>query len=205
MPRSVALSLEACPKPRSASGQLLIFVFDANRFVVSIIAAYFSELSAANDALGFKFPLGGSTKAGPRNGQEAAGFDGAARQFADAIGAAADAVQSSLDLVKGTLLGGEHAQGPIAVVGISGGIGQMLAQNTALAADVGVLGQCFLLGENFIAEPGEVFAMARPLGIHLGPRGVQAKNILGGGLGPQRGATVAMIHFAFHVVKSNTR
>ena len=110
-----------------SSGQLLLFILGANGFVGSIIGAYFGELGAANDALGFEFPLGGSTEAGPRNRQEAAGFDGAASQFADAIGAAVNAVQSSLDFVKGTLLGGKHAQGPIAVVGIGGGIGQMLA------------------------------------------------------------------------------
>ena len=76
----------------------------------------------------FHLTLGDGGVAGPRNGQEALGLDGFAAQFAEAVGAATDAVESGVDLEEGILIGGHDAEGEVAIKFIGAGVRHVEAE-----------------------------------------------------------------------------
>ena len=86
-----------------------------------------AEPALAQGAFAFQLRLGLHREAGPGNGFEPGFRNGFAGQFAHAVGVALDAAQRFLDLVDGVLIGGEQAQGEIAVEIVRAGIGHVEA------------------------------------------------------------------------------
>src|SRR5579862_5394918 len=64
-------------------------------------------------AIAFELALGVGREPSPGDGVQAAERDGFTGHFAFAVGASLDAFNGLLDLVKGVLVGGEHAEGEI--------------------------------------------------------------------------------------------
>ena len=104
----------------------------------------------------FEIPLCSSGKTGPWNGQKAVGFYGFAGQFTGSIATVADSLQGLLDFIKNVLAGGKHAQSPIPIIGICGGIGHVLPKQRIIPVGVGILRQHFLLGQKLLAKFDEL-------------------------------------------------
>src|SRR6185437_16272035 len=71
------------------------------------------EAAAADFAFFFQLLFRGGGKTRPGNGLEAGGFDGFARQFARAVGAAANALKRLVDFIDGVLFRRKTAESEI--------------------------------------------------------------------------------------------
>jgi hypothetical protein len=119
------------------------------------------EFGAADLAFAFQLFFGCDAEAGPRDGFEALVFDGFAGQFADAIGAAINAHQGFIDFVDGVLLGGNPAQGEVAIEAVSAGIRHVEAEGGLFFA--GVFDEIILAIEEVVAGLGEATEVLFPL------------------------------------------
>ena len=124
------------------------------------------EAAAAKGAIALELRLRFDGEAGPGNGVEAGFWNGFAGQFASAVSALLDALESFLDFVDGVLVCGEQTEGEIAIEIVSSRIGHVEAVAGHFLG--GLFGEAAHLIEETFAQVEQIAVVFLPFGFNFG-------------------------------------